>query len=392
LWPLTLSETLLRFKSPETESIMDARYTVEDTSEIITPAIVVFREVLESNIAKMIEIARDVSRLRPHCKTHKMREIIEMQLASGVTKHKAATFAEAEMLASAGVRDVFLAYNLVGPNIARAVKFRQKFPDVVLSVTADHAAPIQALSNAMSQAGTTIEVLLDLDTGQHRTGVEVGEHAVELYKAIVDAEGLIPGGLHLYDGQNHQTDLDERRQAVMACWDQASGLRDKLAARGWPVPRIVAGGTGQFPVYATIDDPAIELSPGTCAFHDVGYGQMFPDLDFQAAALLLTRVISRPTADRVTFDLGYKAVASDPPADRRVVFPDIPDAKLVLQNEEHLVVQTADADKYQPGDELFAIPRHTCPTSALHKQVFVVSHGKLVDRWNVVARDRWLTI
>ncbi|MDA1054854.1 MAG: D-TA family PLP-dependent enzyme [Planctomycetota bacterium] len=371
---------------------MDERYRIEDTAEIITPAIVVFREVLEANIAKMIEIAGDVTRLRPHCKTHKMREIVELQLAKGVTKHKAATFAEAEMLVGAGVRDVCLAYNLVGPNIARAVQFRKSYPEVVFSVTADHVGPIEALNDAMSHAGTTIEVLLDLDTGQHRTGVEVGEHAIDLYKALVDAEGLVPGGLHLYDGQNHQTDLGERRQAVMVCWDQAAGLRDQLEANGWPVPRIVAGGTGQFPVYATVDDPAIELSPGTCVFHDVGYGQMFPDLDFQAAALLLTRVISRPTVDRVTFDLGYKAVASDPPADQRVIFPDIPDARLVLQNEEHLVVQTAAAEKYQPGDELFAIPRHTCPTSALHKQVFVVSKGKLVDRWDVVARDRWLTI
>ncbi|MBC8351986.1 MAG: D-TA family PLP-dependent enzyme [Planctomycetes bacterium] len=371
---------------------MDARYAIEDTSEIITPGIVVFREVLEANIAKMIAIAGDVARLRPHCKTHKMREIVELQLASGVTKHKAATFAEAEMLVSAGVRDVLLAYNLVGPNIARAVKFRQKYPDVVLSVTADHIGPIEALSKAMAQAGTTVEVLLDLDTGQHRTGVAVGVAAVDLYKAIVEADGLVPGGLHLYDGQNHQTDLNERRLAVMSCWEQTAGLRDQLEANGWSVPRIVAGGTGQFPVYAEVDDPAIELSPGTCVFHDIGYGQMFPDLDFEAAALLLTRVISRPTSDRVTFDLGYKAVASDPPADRRVVFPDIPDAKLVLQNEEHLVVQTNSADRFQPGDEQFAIPRHTCPTSALHKQVFIVSEGKLADRWDVAARDRWLTI
>ena len=100
---------------------MDAKYALADTSEIITPAIIVFHEILLSNIAKMVEIAGDASRLRPHCKTHKMREIVELQLARGVTKHKAATFAEAEMLANAGVRDVLLAYNLVGPNIARAV-------------------------------------------------------------------------------------------------------------------------------------------------------------------------------------------------------------------------------------------------------------------------------
>ncbi len=371
---------------------MNDCYAIHDTSEIISPAIVVFREVLIDNITRMVAIAGNPARLRPHCKTHKMRQVVELQLAQGIHKHKAATFAEAEMLAEAGVRDIFLAYNLVGPNIARAVKFRQRYPEILFSVTADHPAPIAALSTAMSRAGTTIEVLLDLDTGQHRTGVEAGPQAVELYQAIAAADGLVPGGLHLYDGQNHQSDINERRAAVLACWEEASGLRDELVAQGWPVPRIVSGGTGQFPVYAAIDDPVIELSPGTCVFHDVGYGQMFPDLDFRAAALLLTRVISRPTADRVTFDLGYKAVASDPPADHRVSFPDIPDAGLVLQNEEHLVVQTVLADRFQPGDETLAIPRHTCPTSALHKQVYVVSGGQVVDHWDVVARDRWLTI
>jgi D-serine deaminase-like pyridoxal phosphate-dependent protein len=371
---------------------MDARYSIEDTSEIISPGLVVFRDILVENIAKMMAIAGDPVRLRPHCKTHKMRQIIEMQVALGVTKHKTATFAEAEMVIAGGATDVFLAYSLVGPNIARAVKFRQKYPHITFSVTADHAEPIRLLGEAMSAAGTTIDVLLDLDTGQHRTGIAADAGAVQLYRQIAETAGLVPGGLHLYDGQNHQTDLGERRAAVMKCWEQTAALRDELVAGGLPVPRIVAGGTGSFPVYASIDDPVIELSPGTCAFHDIGYAQMFPDLDFHPASLLLTRVISRPTADRVTFDLGYKAVASDPPADRRVAFPDIPDAQLVLQNEEHLVVQTAHAEKYQPGDELLAIPRHTCPTSALHKQAFIVSEGRLVDRWDVAARDRWLTI
>src|SRR4029453_140978 len=103
--------------------------------------------------------------------------------------------------------------------------------------------------------------------------------------------------------------------------------------------------------------PAIELSPGTIVFHDWGYGESFPDLAFTPAALMLTRVISRPTADRVTLDLGYKAGASDPPAGNRVLFPDLPDAKAVLQNEEHLVLETAQAHRFQPGDELWAIPR-----------------------------------
>jgi D-serine deaminase-like pyridoxal phosphate-dependent protein len=94
----------------------------------------------------------------------------------------------------------------------------------------------------------------------------------------------------------------------------------------------------------------------------------------------------------VTLDLGYKAVASDPPAGNRMRFPDLPDAKAVLQNEEHLVLETAEAERFQPGDELLAIPRHICPTSALHKQVYVVSGGQLVGTWAVASRDRMLTV
>ena len=117
-----------------------------------------------------------------------------------------------------------------------------------------------------------------------------------------------------------------------------------------------------------------------------------PTSKFTPAALLLTRVISRPTADRVTLDLGYKAVASDPPAGNRLRIPDLPDAKAVLQNEEHLVIETSQAERFQPGDELLAIPRHICPTSALHKQVYVVSGGQLVGTWAVASRDRMLTV
>ena len=296
------------------------------------------------------------------------------------------------MLVEAGASDVFLAYSMVGPNIQRAARFVQQYSQVTFSVTADHPRPIQQLGQAMVATGCTIQVLLDIDTGQHRTGVEAGSGAEQLYRQIEQTDGLVAGGIHLYDGQNHQTDLEERRAAVLAGWNRVAALRDALVAGGSSVPRIVAGGTGSFPVFAELTDPSIELSPGTCIFFDAGYGGIFPDLRFTPAGLLLTRVISRPTSDRITLDLGYKAVASDQPADRRVVFPDIPDAKLVLQNEEHLVVETSRAGDYEPGDELLAIPRHICPTSALHKQVFVVSQGKLSERWNVAARDRWLTI
>ena len=317
---------------------MSTSLTINDASGIISPAMVVFRDRLLSNIDAMISIAGDPSRLRPHCKTHKTREVVALQIDRGILKHKCATFAEAEMLVDAGARDICLAYNLVGPNIARAVAFRTAYPDVTFSATADHADPIRDLAAAMSAAGQQIEVLLDIDTGQHRTGIVVGDEATAMYRLICESDGLAPGGFHVYDGHQHQEDRDERRAAVDAEFNRVVEFRDSLVNDGMAVPRMITGGTASFPIYAEKDDPTIELSPGTCVYNDGGYGSYFPDMIFPPAAAVLTRVVSRPTADRITLDLGYKAIASDPPMGKRVHFPDLPDAEQVLQNEEHLVL------------------------------------------------------
>lgn len=371
---------------------MHERYRIKDTSQIISPALILYREQLEQNLKKMIEIAGSADRLRPHAKTHKMPQVAQLELSLGIKKHKCATVGEAEMLAAAGVKDVFLSYNLVGPNIRRAVAFVEKFPDCRLLTQADHPGPIADLGQAMHQAGRSIEVLLDVDVGQHRTGIPAGPAALELYRLLANTPGIKPGGLHVYDGHQHQKSRDERQAAIDREWTRVIGFRKELEQAGLPVPRIVCGGTGSFPIYAGKSEPGLELSPGTCVFNDAGYSEIFPDLVFPPATALLTRVISRPTPTRITLDLGYKAVASDPPAGKRLTLLDLPEAEHVLQNEEHLVVETPRAHEFAPGDELYAFPRHICPSVALHKQVYVVSNGEVTDHWDVVGRDRWITL
>ena len=371
---------------------MEPRYAIANPDEVLSPGLVVFEELLRENLSHMIAIAGDIGRLRPHCKTHKMIDVTRMEVGMGIAKHKCATFAEAEMLALGGARDVFLAYNLVGPNIDRAVRYRQRFPDVRFSAAADHPEPVGALNDAMARAGERIHVFVDIDTGLQRTGLPPGTEACDLYAKIEGSSHLEPAGLHLYDGQNKQTDLAQRQRAVDRCWDAVRALRERLEKASMAVPAIVAGGTGSFPLYARKDEPSLELSPGTCVLHDGGYARKFPDMRFVAAALVLTRVVSRPSHQLVTFDLGYKACASDPPAGSRLHFPAIPDAKEVLQNEEHLVIETAGAARYRPGDVEMAIPTHICPTSALHSHAWVVSDGRVRGRWEITARDRALTL
>ena len=125
--------------------------------------------------------------------------------------------------------------------------------------------------------------------------------------------------------------------------------------------------------------------------HDNGYGSRFADLaGFTPAALLLTRVISRPTPTRVTFDLGYKAVASDPPAGNASLL-DLHDYQAVLQNEEHLVIETPHADRFAPGDEVFGDPDARLPDGR-HAPALVVEGGAVIGTWDIVGRDRVLTV
>jgi D-serine deaminase-like pyridoxal phosphate-dependent protein len=376
---------------------MDPLYAIADTSSVYSPALLFFKDLIRSNIARAVQMAGAPARLRPHVKTHKTREVVRLAQEAGITRHKCSTLAEAEMLAGCGAADVLLAYPLVGPNCTRLAHLTRVYPDCRFSVLADHPSAVEALSAALRSsagpAGPEVEVLLDLDVGQHRTGIAPGPGAAALYEHIARLPGLRPGGLHVYDGHNHQESLAERQAAVQAQIEPVLQLRDALEQKGLAVPRLVVGGTPTFPIYARLELPGLECAPGTCFLHDHGYRTRFADLSgFTPAALLLTRVISRPTATRVTFDLGYKAVASDPPAGQRLVLLDVPDYRPVLQNEEHLVIETPAADRFRPGDEVLAIPTHVCPTVALHRQAYVIDKGRVTGTWDIVARDRVLTV
>ena len=362
-------------------------------NSVESPSVLVFEERVRRNIDEMIRVAGAPTRLRPHCKTHKMTAVIRMLLDAGIERHKAATVAEAEMLASTGVKDVALAYNPVGPNIARVLALVQKFPQTAFTVTADHPGPLSNLAASATAAGVTVGVLMDINVGQNRTGIcPDSAEAEELYALINSSDGVSCAGFHIYDGHQHQSSAEERTKAVIKEWPRVLALRERCEAAGCPVNELVCGGTPTFPVYAALENPGISLSPGTSIFHDAGYGSSFPDLQFLPAAGLVTRVISRPSPNRVTLDLGNKAVAADPPNGRRVHFPTLPDAVHVLHNEEHLVLETDRAADYSPGDVLLGVPVHVCPTSALHQSVSVLDGRGELSVWDVTARNRKISV
>lgn len=368
-------------------------YRVSNEEQVDSPALLVFPDRIDANIRRMVEIAGGPERLRPHVKTYKMPEVVRAQMAQGITKFKCATIAEAEMVAGCDVRDLLLAYQPVGPKIHRLLALCEKFPNTAFSAVVDNPEVMTEIASTFHRAGRSLPLFIDVNAGMNRTGIEPGDDALALYKALVETPGVEAAGLHVYDGHIRESDVDARRARVEADWAGTHALVDRIKAAGLPEPVIVAGGTPSFPIHAKREAHGLELelSPGTILLWDRGYGTGLPDLPFESAAVLFTRVVSKPAAGTITLDLGTKAVASEmqPP---RAWFPELPDAKQVGHNEEHMVLEIDGAQDFVVGNGLYAIPWHICPTVALQGEVTVVENGKATGTWTVAARNRRLTI
>lgn len=360
---------------------MSEWFQLQNEADIPSPALLIYRKRVEENFRAMLQIAGGPERLRPHIKTHKMAAMMERQLALGIAKYKCATLKEAELAATCGATDVLVAYQPVGPNVRWLRELTRAFPATRFSALADDPQAAREIADA----GQSIELLVDLDIGQHRTGIPPDARAVELYRLIATTPGLRAGGLHAYDGHLDGSDPAE----CDALFAPVERLRAQLLAEGLPVPRVVAGGSPTFPFHARRRD--VECSPGTCVFWDAGYAKKCPSLPFVPAALVLTRVVSRPGPNLLCLDLGHKAIASEMPHPR-VVFPQLPDVAPVTHSEEHLVLETPRAAEFPVGTALYGIPWHICPTVALHAQALVVQNGRVVTAWPVAARSRILDL
>lgn len=356
--------------------------------QLDTPALIVDRDKVARNIQLAIELAGGTDRLRPHVKTHKTLEVARMQRAAGITKFKCATIAEAEMLGLAGAVDVLIAYPVQGPKVDRALRLADKFPETRYSVLIDNEVSAGYLHERFSAAGRTASVYVDVNNGHGRTGIKTAD-VPALAEACAALDRLHLTGLHCYDGHVRMPSLEERTRVGRAAFQPVLDLRDQLSATLGRKLNLVAGGSPSFTYHARHHD--VECSPGTWIFWDHRYGEDYPEQPFERAATLATRVISKIDTHHYCLDLGHKSVASESPLPR-AHFPDAPAFEQVGHSEEHLMIRTEQPDAFTPGDLLFAVPYHVCPTVALYDHVEVVSEGKPAGRWRVIARDRRITI
>ena len=364
-------------------------YKIANEDAVASPAVLLYPNRIRENIQRMVAIAGDPGRLRPHVKTHKLPELIRMQLEAGIGRFKCATLSEAAMVAECGATDILIAYPLYGPAIDRLFDLITAYPEVRFSALCDNEEQRMAFEHTAKARGKHLGIFIDLNVGMDRTGIVPGAEAIALYRALADSPFLSPRGLHIYDGHLNMADPEQRATESAACFQAVQSMIDELGQNNLVPEELVCGGTPTFPIHAKY--PERTLSPGTLLLWDWNYAFKFADLSFLHAAILLTRVVSKPAKNKLCLDLGHKAVASEmtPP---RVHLLGIPLYEHILHSEEHLVVSFDGAEAYSAGDCLYGVPAHICPTMALHEKVWTVADGQAAEKWHVKARSREVSI
>jgi 3-hydroxy-D-aspartate aldolase len=354
-----------------------------------TPSLIVDLDLLEANIAKMARLCAESGiALRPHAKTHKSVEIAKRQLKAGAIGICCAKLGEAEILAGGGIESILLTSPVVSAEgCRRLAALNRRCPE--LMVVADCAANVEMLAGAAASSGRPLKAMLDLDVGQHRTGIAPGAGALALAEAIAATPGLSLAGIQGYAGHlMHVHDHGEREAATLAVMAALADTRDTLEARGLACPIVTGGGTGTF----DLDPPAAvltELQAGSYVFMDAEYEDVWEGerAPFETALFVQTTVISANLPGRATTDAGLKAFATDagPP---RIVRGAPEGARYVFSGDEQGRLEFSEGGAMEVGAIVTCAVPHCDPTVNLYDHYHVIRGDTVVDIWPVDARGR----
>lgn len=341
--------------------------------ELDTPVAVVDLDRLEANIARLQRyLAEHGIANRPHIKTHKIPQIAHMQMAAGAAGITCQKIGEAEVMADAGLDDIFIPYNILGA--AKLERLAALARRVRLSVTADSEAVVRGLSAAMAAAGLELPVLVECDTGLGRCGVQTPAEAAQLAALIARSPGLRLGGLMTYP----------TGAATGPFMGEAVRL---IRARGLEVERVSGGGTPR--MWHAHEHPEVtEHRAGTYVYGDryiLASGAMALE---QCALTVIATVVSRPTAERGVLDSGSKTLSSDLLGlEGYGALLEYPAARVIGLSEEHGTVDFgACARRPEVGERVTVIPNHCCVVSNLFDEIVGVRGGEVEVVWPVAAR------
>ena len=376
-------------KSILTEFPWNERYRISNLDDVLTPALVLYPEIIASNIERTVQLLDgNADRWRVHIKTSKLAFTLRMLVDRGVRNFKCATTLELLVGCQSGATDILVAYPVTGANARRVREIADQFPNVRISVLIENQQQLR------QWIGSSPGIFLDINPGMNRTGIEPDqtETIVQTIRHSVD-QGLEFRGLHYYDGQYGAFEERERTAAAHAGYHALLALVEKIRAAGLAVPEIVTGGTPTFPCSLTYEgfrssDFIHRVSPGTIVYCDATSQTQLPsEWGYAPAALVVSRVVSHPHPGIITCDAGHKAVSADAGVPTCVVVGH-PELTPLSPSEEHLPMQSKTSSGPSIGNALYLLPRHVCPTVNNFDCALIVRDGRIEAVEKVSARGR----
>jgi D-serine deaminase-like pyridoxal phosphate-dependent protein len=359
-------------------------YEFKEVDELITPALIVYPDIVQQNIAAAIHMMGDDSdRWRPHLKTSKSPSVVRELSRHRVKNVKCSTTLELSMACHAGAADILLAYPVMGATARRTAELASACPATRVSVL------VESWEQASVWRGhRNIGIFLDVNSGMNRTGID--ENAVA---RVLELARKLDGqfrGLHYYDGHISGAAPADREEQAHRGYDKLLKIIEALEHASIPVEEVITSGTPAAPFaisYPGFRDRQFihRVSPGTIVYNDLSSLEQLPQFGFQPAALVLTTVVSRPTPHIITCDAGHKSVSADAGVPTCAVVGH-PDWKPLKPSEEHLPIEIPANAPVKLGDKLYLLPRHICPTVNNFDDEVLVIDNRIRNITRVAAR------
>jgi D-serine deaminase-like pyridoxal phosphate-dependent protein len=368
--------------------ISETPYRIDNVASLLTPALAIYPDLVDQNIATTIRLlGGDANRWRPHVKTAKLGWIMRRMAELGVHQAKCSTTVELATACDAGLRDVLLAYPVVGANALRVRALAEVHPQTRISVLVENGAQAQAWT------GSRLGIFIDVNPGMDRTGIQQDREAELLAVAhTVTNAGLALRGLHYYDGHVSAADLGEREKMAHLGYARLMAIVAAVERAGFPVEEVITSGTPAFPCAASFEPFRTggfvhRASPGTVVYSDAtSLTQLPAEWGYLPAALIVSTVVSHPKPNYATCDAGHKAVSADAGVPTCMVAGQ-PHLRPLKPSEEHLPIEVLEGGARPAiGEALYLIPRHVCPSVNNFDDALLVRGNRIVALERVTAR------
>lgn len=357
-------------------------------SSLDTPSMIVDLDIMEENITKLFRLLKPTGvDVRPHLKTTKSPMLARKLIEAGAKGGCVAKISEAEIMVASGIEDIFITCEIVGaPKVSRLVELFRHHPHIRVAV--DSVKGSTAINDALAASGIErpLQVLIDVNVGQNRTGVKPGEETLALARHIATLKHLDLIGFHGYEGHlQHVRGQQEREANCRAAMSVLTSTADLLRANNFAIKVVTTGGTGTAEFCAT--SPGItEVQPGSFIFMDADYRNVVGSY-FSNSLTILSTIISKPEPNRVVIDAGIKSLTTDSGfAEPK----DLPGVTYTPNGDEHGSLSWEEGERkgLEIGDRVEMIPSHIDPTINLHDFYYAHRKGVIEEIWPVAGRGK----